>query len=84
MITYTVSYRKLGTEQWQCLPDVIVDGFIPNLPLRFFVKSTGERFELPSMECEFAFGKERAELLQAQHEAAEKAKAQAKGDPDAC
>ncbi len=62
---------------WEVLEDVIADGIAESLPHRFFVVSTGERYEIPATDMVFHFSKERGEMIAAVNAAKGKEQASA-------
>ena len=60
-MSYTVKYKQ-GLF-WKVLRNVIADGFIEQLPIRFFILQDGRRIEIESKGVTFIFSKERNEKV---------------------
>ncbi len=61
--TYVCRYRKFGTEAWHTLSNLVGDGYAPETGHRYFVTHDGARIEIPVIEMEFHFSKERSEMM---------------------
>lgn len=60
MITYTVSYKKIGLFSfWKKIKNVYADGILESNTHRYFINSEEERFEIPIGDIMFKFGKGR-------------------------
>lgn len=64
MNKYTVQYRLQGAYLKKEIKNVVEDGYIDGMPVRFFICEDKTRVEIPAT-AEFYFGKDRDDFIYA-------------------
>ena len=72
--TYSIFYRHTGSTEWLELEDVTSDGYIEDLPIRYFITADNERIEICGLHYQFWFKQDRNKAMTAAESAQKRSK----------
>ena len=72
--TYSVFYAPNGADEWLELKDVTNDGYIEDLPIRYFITINIERHEICGLHNQFWFKGDRNEAINSAEKALKRSK----------
>lgn len=67
---YSVSFKKIGSDRWEKIENIVADGYISDIPnvanVRWFVVESGERVEISFSDMIFRFSRDRNNEIKTQ------------------
>lgn len=72
--TYSIHYRPTGDTTWQEIKDITSDGYIEDMPIRYFITAENERHEICGIHNQFWFKSDRNKAMTAAEKASKRSK----------